>query len=112
MSPSDAIRLRHMLEAAQEALDHAAGGSRSDLAGNRVLALALIKCIEIIGEAAARVSAETQASYPQIPWIDIVGMRNRLVHVYFDIDLDRLHDTIVGDLPELIAVLSTVVRES
>jgi uncharacterized protein with HEPN domain len=75
----------------------------SDVAGDRVLTLALIKCIEIIGEAASRVSHETQAAHPEIPWPDIVGMRNRLIHVYFDIDLDRVHDTITSDLPPLIA---------
>lgn len=72
--------------------------------------LGLLKCIEIVGEAAARVGADTQGRYPQIPWADIVGMRNRLVHVYFDIDLDRVWDTVEQDLPPLIAALEDALN--
>jgi uncharacterized protein with HEPN domain len=105
MSESDAIRLRHMLDAAHEALHYGAGKTAHDLQGNRVLALALIRCIEIIGEAASRVSAEVKAGHPEVPWADIVGMRNRLVHAYFEIDLAMVCDTLTVDLPPLIAQL-------
>ncbi|MGA2326540.1 MAG: HepT-like ribonuclease domain-containing protein [Bryobacteraceae bacterium] len=94
MPPSDIVRLRHMLDAAREALALGAGRTSRDLSRDRTLALALVKCIEIIGEAAAKVSSDTRAKHDDIPWTDIVGMRNRLVHLYFDIDLDRVCDTI------------------
>jgi uncharacterized protein with HEPN domain len=78
-----------MLDAAREAITFGAGRTRDDLKRDRVLTLALVKCTEIIGEAAAKVTPETQAKYPEIPWIDIIGMRNRLILAYFDVDTDR-----------------------
>ena len=109
MPPSDVVRLRHMLDAAREAITFGAGRLPNDLARDRVLTLALIKCIEIIGEAAAKVSAETRASTPQIPWSDIIAMRNRLIHAYFDVDVNRVSDTLANDLPPLIALLDKTV---
>lgn len=109
MSESDAIRLRHMLDAAREALHYGAGKTADDLQANRVLALALIRCIEIVGEAAARVSAELKIGHPEVPWADIVGMRNRLVHAYFEIDLVRVCDTLAADLPPLINQLEALL---
>ena len=70
----DSIRLRHMIDAAKEALSFAKGKSRIDLENNRMLVLSLVKDIEIVGEAASRVTEEFKASYPQIPWIEIIGM--------------------------------------
>jgi uncharacterized protein with HEPN domain len=99
-----------MLEASMEAVTFVAGRSTDDLANNRMLALALVKTIEIIGEAAARISAETRGRYPTVPWQDIVGMRNRLIHAYFDVDLDRIWDTVTVDLPPLIAALQQIIE--
>ena len=101
----DLIRIRHMLEAAQEAIGFAVGRSRADLDRDRQLTLALLKCLEIVGEAAARVHDETRSSYSIIPWDDLVGMRNRLVHTYFNINLDLVWDTVTRDLPPLVAEL-------
>jgi len=71
--------------------------------------LAVIRCIEIIGEAASKISPDVRLMYPQIPWTDIVGMRNRLIHAYFDIDPDLVYDTLVGDLPRLIGSLQEIL---
>jgi uncharacterized protein with HEPN domain len=94
-----------MLDAAEDALRFATGCSRVDLDQDRMLLLALVKCIEIIGEAASRVTRETRDTMPRIPWQDIVGMRNRLIHAYFDVDHDRVWDTIEQDLPPLVDAL-------
>jgi uncharacterized protein with HEPN domain len=94
-----------MLDAAREAVTFASGRTAADLAHDRLLALALVKCIEIIGEAASNVSSETRSKLHQIPWVDIIGMRNRLIHAYFDIDFDRVRDTITADIPPLIGSL-------
>ncbi len=102
MSKSDLIRLRHMLEAAREAVKFAKGHSPSDLSQNPVWALGLVKCLEIVGEAAVRVSRETKAECPHIPWAPIVAMRNRLVHVYFDVDFEQIWKALTDDLPPLI----------
>lgn len=107
--PKDNVRLQHMLDAATEALSFAKGKSRADLNTDRMLALSLIKAIEIIGEAANKVSAEVKTKYTSIPWLDIIGMRNRLIHAYFEINLDILWKTITEDVPPLVAELEKIV---
>lgn len=112
MRRDDLIRLRHMLDAAQEALTFAQGSCRADLDGDRKLVLALVKAIEIIGEAAYQISPTTRAQLPRIPWEDIIGMRHRLVHAYFDINLDILWQTVQEDLPPLLQALCNALREA
>jgi uncharacterized protein with HEPN domain len=109
MTASDAVRLRHMLDAAREAVQFGAGRRSGDLERDRVLALALVRCIEIIGEAASKVSAETRAVSPEIPWTDIIGMRHRLAHAYFEIDLNQVSETLASDLPPLIDALERIL---
>jgi uncharacterized protein with HEPN domain len=96
-----------MLDAAREAIGFARGRIRANLDSDRMLVLALVKDIEIIGEAAFQISTVTRDQLPEIPWDDIIGMRHRLVHAYFDINLDILWQTAQDDLPPLIAVLET-----
>ncbi len=76
MQRDDEIRLRHMLDAAREAIGFARYHSRSDLDGDRQLVLSLVKSIEIVGEAASQVTEPTRGSLPGIPWQEIVAMRN------------------------------------
>ncbi|MBI5888204.1 MAG: DUF86 domain-containing protein [Deltaproteobacteria bacterium] len=109
MRKDDIVRLKHMLDAAKEARSFASNKKRSDLDANRQLTLALLKDIEIIGEAASKVSEETKAKYPSMPWLDIINMRNRLIHAYFDIDLEIVWDTVTKDIPPLIAELEKIV---
>lgn len=111
MNKDDAIRLRHMLDAAREAISFTGGLHRVDLNEDRKLELALVKDVEIIGEAAFQVSQATRDSLPGIPWDDIIGMRHRLVHAYFDINLDILWQTIQNDLPPLVAELERALPE-
>jgi uncharacterized protein with HEPN domain len=77
-----------------------------------MLALAIIKELEIIGEAAGKVSAEARATYPEIPWADIIGMRNRLIHGYFDIDPDLIWNTVNDDLDPLLEQLEAIVQRN
>lgn len=112
MRKSDAIRLRHMLDAVEEAMGFAQGRTRQDLEHDRMLVLALMKDIEIIGEAAYQVTQETCQNLPEILWEDIIGMRHRLVHAYFDINLDILWATVQEDLPALLTILRKVLEES
>jgi len=111
MNKDDAVRLQHMLDAAREAISFTQGLHRTDLDGDRKLELALVKDVEIIGEAAYQVSRATRDRLPGIPWEDITGMRHRLVHAYFDINLDILWQTIQNDLPALIAELARAIPE-
>jgi len=109
MDPVDLIRLRHMRDAGAEALQFADGKTRDDLNHDRMLILAILKDLEIIGEAASRVSRETKEQYPLIPWDEIVGMRNRLIHGYFDVNLDVVWETISHDLPQLLAEIDSAL---
>lgn len=95
-----------MLDAAQKAIAFVKNRNFQDLENDEMLALALVKLIEIVGEAASRVSKEYQTNHTQIPWSAIIGMRNRLVHAYFDINLRILWQTTQEDLPLLINELN------
>jgi len=98
-----------MLDYSREAVELVRGRSRPDLETDRLLQLALVRLVEVIGEAAARVSPEAQAQYPRVPWARIVGMRNRLIHGYDTIDHDVLWRTLTDDLPALIGELESIV---
>lgn len=105
----DRTRLNHMRDAAAEAVGFVAGMDREALDRDRKLALALVKEIEIMGEAANQVSVNLRSRYPTLPWGDIIGMRNRLVHAYFEIDLDIVWQVVSQDLPPLIAELEKII---
>ena len=106
----DIVRLQHMLDNAREAVAMIEGKGRSDLRRERMLELSLIRLIAVVGEAAARVTDEGQAKYPSIPWRQVVGMRNRLIHGYDQVDLHILWDTIEEDLPPLITELEKILE--
>ena len=109
---NDQIRLQHMLDHAREAMSLIEGKERADLGRERMLELSLIRLIEVVGEAAARVSAEGQNKYVSIPWPQVVGMRNRLIHGYDQVDLNILWDTIEIDLPPLVTALEKILESS
>lgn len=105
MRRDDAIRIRHMIEAAEAVQRFAAGRARSDLDNDEMLEFALVRAIEIIGEAGAKVSGETRATLSAIPWAAMTSMRNRLIHAYFDIDRDILWRTAIEEIPWLLSSL-------
>ena len=108
MKRDDATRIKHMLDAAREIMTFNAGRGKDDIQRDRVLMLALVKEIEIIGEAASKVSEEKREQILAIPWKAIIGMRNRLIRAYDEIDIDVLWDTIVNDIPQLIEELEII----
>ncbi len=107
----DRVRLRHMLDNAKEALALVQGKRRSDLDSNRLLGLGLVRLLEIVGEAANRITPETQSRYPSIPWRQIIGLRNRLIHGYDDVDMDLLWVILTDDLPDLIIQLESAMNQ-
>ncbi len=109
---SDRIRLLHMVDAAQAAQSFVVGKSRGDLENARLLTSGLVREIEIVGEAATHISRETRRAHSTIPWRQIVGMRNRLIHGYFEVDLDLLWVTVVDDLPLLVKQLDHIPSDS
>ncbi len=99
-----------MLDAAREALEFVSRRTRQDLDTDRMLVLSLVKEIEIIGEAASRLSQETKSSIREIPWQDVIGMRNRLIHVYYDVNLDIVWSAVTIELPSLRSNLEMVLN--
>ncbi len=108
----DWVSIKDMLSHAQEAVELLGEASREELGRDRVMQLALTHLVEILGEAGNRVSQANQQKNPKIPWAQIIGMRNRLVHGYDVIDFDILWDTITNDLPPLITTLKEIVKEA
>jgi uncharacterized protein with HEPN domain len=98
-----------MLDHAMEAVQMAQGRDRTDLNSDRKLNLALVRLLEIIGEAAAKVSDTTRDRIPDVPWHEIVSLRNRLIHGYDQVDFDILWQIIQYDLPRLIAQLERIL---
>jgi uncharacterized protein with HEPN domain len=107
---TDTVRLQHMLDAAQKAIQFTQGRSRQDLNDDEMLALAIVRLVEILGEAAKNVSPDTRAQAPNIPWRQIAGTRDRLSHAYFDVNLDIIWDIVTNDLPTLIPKLQKILR--
>lgn len=103
------VLLRHMLDHAREALAMVEGKSRANLDSERQLNLALVRLLEIVGEAAGRVSRDEQATHPQIPWAEIVGLRNRLIHGYDSVDLDIVWQILKHDVPSLAEALERIL---
>lgn len=111
MLPEDRVRVLHMLEAANAVADFIAGRDRAALNTDRMLLFALARAVEVLGEAASRVSTETRQSAPVVPWSQITGMRNRLVHAYFDIDRDILWKTAAEEIPALCPLLRDMIED-
>lgn len=105
------IALRQMLSHAGEAVDICQDKTRSDLDSDRLLNLALTRLIEIIGEAANRVPDSTQAKYPDFPWLQMIGARNRLIHGYDSVDFDILWIIVNRDLPVVISQLEDILDQ-
>ena len=111
MFENDSVRIRHILDAAREAISFTDGRCRADLDTDRMLNLSLVQLLEIIGEAARGISPEFCQAHPDLPWKRMVGMRDRLVHGYFDVNLDVVWETVTDDLPPLIAQLEKIVAD-
>jgi uncharacterized protein with HEPN domain len=109
MLQDDKIRFKHMFDAVLEVMEFTRNKSRSDLESDRKLKHALVRLLEIIGEAANGMSSDIVGKYPDIPWKEMIGMRNRLIHGYFDVDLDIVWQTVTEDIPPLKTLLEDLV---
>lgn len=109
MNERDELRLRHMRDAANSALDFVAGLTQHDLEINILLEYAVLHALQIIGEAGSKITVETRQQYPQIPWKDIIGIRQRIVHDYDSVKFDIVWNTVTNDLPMLIRQLDQIL---
>ena len=103
------VPLQHMLDSAQEAVGLARGRKQEDLDTDRMLNLSLTRLLEVIGEAATRVPQDEREKYPSIPWEQIIGLRNRLIHGYDSVDMAIVWQIVTTDLPELVAEMKRIL---
>lgn len=109
MSKGDDLYLGHMLDTAQGAVAKLSGKSRADFDSDENLRLALAHLLQIIGEAARRVSSAFRENHRYVPWNAIIGMRHKVVHDYLNVDYDVVWETVVNDLPPLVENLRRIV---
>ena len=105
MRADDRVRLHPMVEAGESAMQFVAGRQRADLDTDRMLLFALVRAIEVFGEAASQISEETRAAHAHIPWRAIIGMRNRLIHAYFAINTEIVWQPVTQEIPALLPQL-------
>ena len=109
MPPDDTVYLGHMLDMARKAITNVESLDKDHFDTDEKLQLASAHLVQIIGEAAAHVSQEYRQSRPEIPWGQIIGMRNRIVHDYMGVDFDVVWEVVSHDLPHLVQILSDIV---
>jgi len=109
--PDDLLRLRHMVDSAQELKALCKGKTKRDFFKDRKLNLAAVRLLEIIGEAANKVTPDFQITHPAIPWPEVISMRNRLIHGYESVDLNIVWQIIRSDIPKLISAVESVLKE-
>lgn len=111
MSRRDDCALLHdIIDAANSAISPLSSTRREDLVRDKLRLLGIVKCLEIIGEAATQTSADLRARHPEVKWHAMIGMRNRLVHAYFEIDTDQVWQTLTEDLPILINAVGEIIK--
>ncbi len=109
MRPDDRIRLQHVADALEAAISFAQGRKRDDLDTDRMLLFALIHAIQIVGEAASKISTELRSEHTEMPWVEIIGMRHKLVHAYYDVNNDILWATVTKSAPTLLATVQRLL---
>jgi len=111
MPKDDSLFFGHMLDMARKVQAKTQGIDRATYDADENLRLALAHLIQVIGEAARRVSPEGRQAHPEIPWREVTGIRHRIVHDYMDINEDVIWEVVMHDLPPLIALLARFVSE-
>jgi uncharacterized protein with HEPN domain len=110
MRDDDRVRVEHMIDAANSIGQFMAGRQQSDLDSDKMLLFAVVRAIEVLGEAAARTTEEMRTQAAHIPWRTIIAMRNRLVHGYFDIDTEIVWKTVTAEIAPLLSALRALAE--
>ena len=112
MLPSNVELLKHILEEVSFILNAVKGRNRDLVINDPVLSRAIIRSLEIIGEASTKIDDEFKAIYPNVEWRKMSNTRNRLIHDYFGVDYDIVWDIIVSKLPDLEAEIQAIISEN
>lgn len=111
MRAEDRIRLMHMIESAQSAQEFLADKTYQDLQNDQKLAFAVVRALEILGEAASQITQELREKYHEVEWRNITSMRNKLIHAYFDINYKIVWAAVKEDIPHLLQQLKDIKDE-
>ncbi len=109
MIRDDSVYLHHILDAINQIEEYAAGLDHEAFMSSRLVQDGVIRQIEIIGEATKNLTETVKDRHPEIPWKDIAGMRDKLIHQYFGVDLEAVWETVVHDLPAFKDVISSIL---
>lgn len=112
MLPSNIELLRHIADETQFILTSTAQKTFEDLIADGILSRAVIRSLEIIGEAAAKISPEFKAQYPFIEWRKVISTRNKLIHDYFGVDYEIVWDIIISKIPELNQYILKIIKDN
>lgn len=104
--------LNDILESIADVREFTAGMTRESFANDKKTIKAVVRCLEVIGEAASKLPNNIRDMYPEMSWVEIVGMRNRLIHEYFGVDLDILWQTVEEDLEPLDKTVKKIIEET
>ena len=107
----DKAYLQDILDAISDIEKFAEGVSKDEFYENREKQYAVLRALEIVGEATKNLSKEVRGKYRRIPWMDIAGMRDKLIHFYFGVKLDLVWQTVRGKLPELKVQIQEILEE-
>ncbi len=108
----DRVFIVQMVEAAAAALEFTEAQSRESFCGDRLVGFAVVRAVQLLGQAARSVSEEVRLANADIPWREMIGMRNVVVHDYADVDLDLVWKTVREDLPGLIDRLNAILGQA
>ncbi len=109
MSASNFELVRHMLIESEFIIEHVQGKSKNEVLSDEVLCRALVRSLEIIGEAAKEIDEEFKSDYPQIEWKKMAGTRDKLIHHYFGIDYDIVFDIVENKIPDMVDFLREII---
>jgi uncharacterized protein with HEPN domain len=107
----DAVYVGHMLDMTRRAVKAIETKTRAKYDKDDILRLGLTHLVQVIGEAARKVSVKFQREHPEIPWRKIIGMRHRIVHDYMRVDEDILWQVVTNDLPKLLPLLEKILPD-